>query len=170
MQKKKLFLKSKTDFEKSLKEFSNSQRVFSMFVKKNVNKMIINMTKNERNFQTKIKNLERKMDEWEKSKNVSFEQTSCTNPPPPPAQVELVNAVYTVIGKSDDSPKNQKDPTYSIVVNNKIEKVKPFETSKKNYHVIETKKYPFREYIPKIPYPQRLKVDHSHLNRVVKES
>ena len=156
----------KTDFEKSLTKFSDSQRVFCVFVKKNVNEMIINKTKNEKNFQTKIKNMERKMDEWEKSQNISFKQPDITDPPPPPAEVEHVNVVSTVNGKSDDPLKNQKDPTPSIVVNNKIKKDKSF----KNYHVIETKEYPFREYIPKIPYPQRLKVDQSHLNRVIKES
>ena len=93
-----------------------------------------------------------------------------TDPPPLPARVEHVNAVFSVSPKSDDPSKIQRDPPPPVVVNNKIQKVKPFKTSKKNYHIVETKEYPFREYIPKIPYPQRLKVDQSHLNRVVKES
>ncbi|GJZ70502.1 hypothetical protein Tco_0634052 [Tanacetum coccineum] len=94
-----------------------------------------------------------------------------TEPPPPPqAQTEHVNAVFTGSGMSDDSLKIQKDPPPPIIVNNKIKKDKPIKTSKKGYHVVKTEEYPFREYIPKIPYPQRLNVDHSHLNRIVKVS
>ncbi|GJX24964.1 hypothetical protein Tco_0231260 [Tanacetum coccineum] len=95
--------------------------------------------------------------------------TNMTDPPPLQAQPEQVNAVFTGSGKSDDSPKIQKDPSPPIIVNNKIKKDRPIKTSKRNYHVVETKEYLFREYAPKVPYPQRLKVDHSHLNRVVKE-
>ena len=111
--------------------------------------------------------MERKMDELEISENI---QPDITDPPLSPAEVEHVNDVFTVNGKSDDPPKIRKDPTPPIIINSQIEKVKPFKTSKKNYHVVETKEYPFREYIPKIPYPQRLKVNQSHLNPVVKES
>ncbi|GJR23304.1 hypothetical protein Tco_0971831 [Tanacetum coccineum] len=129
----------------------------------------LNMKQNEKNFQTKIKNMERKIVEWSKSQNISLEQTDRTEPPPPPqAQTEHVNAVFTGSGKSDDSLKIQKDPPPPIII--KIEKDKPIKTSKKGYHVVKTNKYPFREYIPKTPYPQRLNMDHSHLNRIVKVS
>ncbi|GKA68027.1 hypothetical protein Tco_0767944 [Tanacetum coccineum] len=106
------------------------------------------------------------MDEWSKSQNVSSEQTDRTEPQPPPqAQTEQVNAVFTRSGKSDDSLKTQKDSPPPIIVNNKIRKDKPIKTAKRDYQVIKTNEYPFREYIPKIPYPQALRVDHSHLNR-----
>ncbi|GKD82540.1 hypothetical protein Tco_1349379 [Tanacetum coccineum] len=99
------------------------------------------------------------------------EHTERTNSPPPPqAHTEHVNAIFTGSGKSDDSPKTQKDPPPLIIVNNKIVEDKPIKTSKKGYHVVKTKECPFREYIPKIPYPQRLNVDHSYLNRIVKVS
>ncbi|GJW81067.1 hypothetical protein Tco_0145042 [Tanacetum coccineum] len=162
---------AKTDLEKSITKFLDGQRVTNMFFKNNVNDMILKMKQNEKNFQTKIKNMERKIDEWSKSQNISLEQTDWTEPQPPPqAQTEQVNAVFTGSGKSDDSPKTQKDPPPPIIVNNKTEKDKPIKTSKKGYHVVKTNEYPFREYIPKIPYPQRLNVDHSHLNRIIKES
>ncbi|GJU80350.1 hypothetical protein Tco_1282715 [Tanacetum coccineum] len=104
---------SKTDFEKSINKFLDGQRVTNMFFKNNVNDMIINMKKNEKNFQTKFKNMERKLDEWSKSQNVSSEQRDRTEPPPPPAQTEQVNVVFTGSGKSDDSPKTQKRSTTS---------------------------------------------------------
>nr|GEY54300.1 hypothetical protein [Tanacetum cinerariifolium] len=129
------------------------------------------MKQNEKNFQTIFKNMERKINEWEKHQNVSSEQTDRTDPPPPPqAHTEHVNAVFTGSEKSDDPPKIQKDPPPPIIVNDKIEKDRPIKTPKKNYYVVETKEYPFREYILKTPYPQRLNVDHSHLNRIVKHS
>ncbi|GKA50041.1 hypothetical protein Tco_0743114 [Tanacetum coccineum] len=113
--------------------------------------------------------MERKTDEWSKSQNVSLKQYDRTDPPPPPqAHTEQVNAVFTGSGMSDDSSTIQKDPPPPIIVNNKIEKDRPIKTSKKGYHVVKTKEYPFREYIPKIPYPQAFKVDHSH--RIMKES
>ncbi|GKE94022.1 hypothetical protein Tco_1578877, partial [Tanacetum coccineum] len=113
--------------------------------------------------------MERKIDEWSKSQNVSSKQTDRTNPPPPPqAQTEHMNAVFTRSGKSDYSPKTQEDSPPPIIVYNKIKKDKPNKTSKKGYHVVKTKEYPFREYIPKIPYSQALRVDQSHLNRIVK--
>ncbi|GJZ37134.1 retrotransposon protein, putative, ty1-copia subclass, partial [Tanacetum coccineum] len=113
--------------------------------------------------------MERKIDEWEKSQNISSEQTDWTEPQPPPqVHTEQVNAVFTESEKSDDSPKTQKDSPPAIIVNNKSKKDKPIKTSKKGYHVVKTKEYPFREYIPKIPYPQALRVDQSHLNRIVK--
>ncbi|GJV44915.1 hypothetical protein Tco_1429451 [Tanacetum coccineum] len=157
----------KTDLEKSITKFLDGQRVTNMFFKNNVNDMILKMKQNEKNFQTKIKNMERKIDEWSKSQNVFSKQTDRTNPPPPQAQTEHVNVVFIESGKSDDSP---KDPPPPIIVKTKSEKDKPIKTSKKGYHVVKTNEYPFREYIPKTPYPQRLNEDHSHLNRIVKES
>nr|GEZ30554.1 hypothetical protein [Tanacetum cinerariifolium] len=71
-------------------------------------------------------------------------QTDRTDPPPPPqAQTEQENSVFTGSSKSDDSPKTQKDPPLSIIVNNKIKKDKPIMTTKRGYHVIKTKEYPF---------------------------
>ncbi|GJX03551.1 hypothetical protein Tco_0189467 [Tanacetum coccineum] len=86
---------------------------------------------NEWNFQTKIKNMERKIDEWSKSQNVSSKQTDGTDPPPPQAHTEHVNVVFTGSGKSDYSLKNLKDPPPSIIVNNKIKKDRPIKTSKR---------------------------------------
>ncbi|GJW99528.1 reverse transcriptase domain-containing protein [Tanacetum coccineum] len=159
---------SKTDLEKSITKFLDDQRVTSMFFKNNINNMILKMKQNENNFQTKIKNMERKMDEWKKSQNVSSEQIDKTEPPPPPTQTEHMNVVFIGSEKSDYSPKILKDPPPPIIVNNKIKKDKLTKTSKRGYHVVETKEYPFREYIPKIPFPQALRVDHFHLNRIVK--
>ncbi|GJW88223.1 hypothetical protein Tco_0163563 [Tanacetum coccineum] len=162
---------TKTDLEKLITKFLDDQRVINMFFKNNVNDMILKMKKNKNNFQTKIKNMERKMDEWSKSQNVSLKQTNWTKPqPPPPAHTEQVNDVFTGSEKSDYSMKSQKDSPPPIIVNNKIGKDRPIKTSKKGYHVVKTKEYPLREYIPKIPYPQALRVDHSHLNRIIKES
>ncbi|GKE40301.1 hypothetical protein Tco_1463706 [Tanacetum coccineum] len=118
---------SKTDFEKLMTKFLDGQRVANMYVKNNVNDMILKMKQNEKNFQIKIKMMERKIDEWEKSQNLSFE----TYPPPPQAHTEQVNAVFTGSGKSDDSPKTQKDLPPSIIVNNKIKKDHPIKTSKR---------------------------------------
>ncbi|GKE72121.1 hypothetical protein Tco_1534162 [Tanacetum coccineum] len=115
------------------------------------------------NFQTIFKNMERKIDEWEKSQNISLEQIERTGPPLPQAHTEHVNVVFTRSGKSTDPPKIQTLPP--IIV-----KDKPIKTSKGNYHVVKTNEYSFREYIPKTPYPQCLNVDHSHLNRIIKES
>ncbi|GJV60761.1 hypothetical protein Tco_1466861 [Tanacetum coccineum] len=112
----------KTDLEKSITKFLDGQRVANMFVKNNANNMIIKMKKNKNNFQTKIKDMERKIDEWEKSQNISSEQTERTDPPPPQGQTEQVNAVFTRSGKFDDSSKTQKDSPPSIIVNNKIKK------------------------------------------------
>ncbi|GJT21891.1 hypothetical protein Tco_0891828 [Tanacetum coccineum] len=75
---------SKTNLEKSITKFLDVQRVTNIFFKNNVNDMIIKMKQNKNNFQTKIKNMERKIDEWLKSQNVSSEQTDRTEPPPPP--------------------------------------------------------------------------------------
>ncbi|GJY00170.1 hypothetical protein Tco_0357188 [Tanacetum coccineum] len=157
---------SKTDFEKSITKFLDGQRVTNMFFKNNVNDMILKMKQNENNFQTKIKNMERKIDEWSKSQNISSEQTDRTEPPPPQAHIEEVNSVFTRSGKSDYSLKILKDPQPPIIVNNKIGKDKPIKTSKRDYQVVKRNEYPFHEYIPKILYPQRLNVDHSHYNRI----
>ncbi|GJY16576.1 hypothetical protein Tco_0386998 [Tanacetum coccineum] len=127
---------SKTDFEKLMTKFLDDQRVTSMFFKNNVNDMILKIKQNEKNFQIKIKKMERKMDEWSKSQNISSEQTDRTEPQPPPqAHTEQVNVVFTRSRKSDDSPKTQKHPPPSIIVNNKTKKDKPIKTSKKGYHV-----------------------------------
>ncbi|GJY49484.1 reverse transcriptase domain-containing protein [Tanacetum coccineum] len=160
---------TKIDLEKSMTKLLDDQRVLNIFVKNNFNDMILKMKQNEKDFQTKIKNIERKIDEWSKSQNVSSEQTDWTDPPPPPqAHIEQVNDVFTGSGKSDDSSKIQTLP--SIIFNNKTEKDKPIKTSKRDYQVVKTNEYPFREYIPKIPYPQRLNMDHFPLNRIVKVS
>ncbi|GJT57582.1 hypothetical protein Tco_0992636 [Tanacetum coccineum] len=117
----------------------------------------------------RVSNMFVKNNEWLKSQNVSFEQICRTDPPPPPqAHTEQVNAVFTRSGKSNDSPKIQKDPPPPIIVNNKSKKDRPIKTTKKDYHMVKTNEYPFCEYIPKTPYPQRLNVDHSHLKRIVK--
>nr|GEZ22628.1 hypothetical protein [Tanacetum cinerariifolium] len=97
---------SKIDLEKSITKFLDGQRVTNMFFKNNGNDMILKMKQNEKNFQTIFKNMERKIDEWSKSQNVSLEQTERTEPPPPPqAHTEHVNAVFTGRGKSDHSSK-----------------------------------------------------------------
>ncbi|GJT04199.1 hypothetical protein Tco_0838661 [Tanacetum coccineum] len=69
----------KTDLEKSITKFLDGQRVTNTFFKNNVNDMILKMKQNEKNFQTKIKNMERKIDEWSKSQNVFSEQTDRTH-------------------------------------------------------------------------------------------
>ncbi|GJS25596.1 hypothetical protein Tco_0454228 [Tanacetum coccineum] len=71
---------TKIDLEKSMTKFLDDQRVSNIFVKNNFNDMILKMKQNEKDFQTKIKNMERKIDEWSKSQNVSLEQTDSTNP------------------------------------------------------------------------------------------
>ncbi|GJW15655.1 hypothetical protein Tco_0019788 [Tanacetum coccineum] len=135
---------SKTDLEKLITKFLDCQRVSNMFVKNNINDIIVKMKQNEKNCQTISKNMKRKIDEWSKSQNVSSEQTDRTDPPPPPqAQTEQVNAIFTGSRKYDDSPKTQKGPPPSIIVSNKIEKDRPIKTTKKGYHVVKTKEYPF---------------------------
>ncbi|GJU29780.1 reverse transcriptase domain-containing protein [Tanacetum coccineum] len=161
---------SKTDFEKLMTKFLDDQRVSNIFVKNNVTDMILMMKQNKNNFQTKIKDMKRKLDEWEKSQNISSEQIDRTDPPPPQTQTEHVNVVFTGSGKFDYSPKILKDPPPPIIINNKIKKDKPIKTSKRGYQVVKTNVYPFRKYIPKTPYSQRLNVNHSHLNRIVKVS
>ncbi|GJS84614.1 hypothetical protein Tco_0751155 [Tanacetum coccineum] len=74
---------SETDFEKLMTKFLDDQRVSNMFVKNNLNDMILMMKQNKNNFQTKTKDMERKIDEWEKSQNISLEQTDRTEPPLP---------------------------------------------------------------------------------------
>nr|GFB37314.1 hypothetical protein [Tanacetum cinerariifolium] len=116
---------SKTDLEKSITKFLDGQRVLIMFVKNNVNDMIIKMKQNEKNFQTKFKNIERKLDEWSRSQNVSSEQTDRTDLHPPQAQTAQMNVVFIESGKSNDSLRIQKDQPPPIIVNNKIKKEKP---------------------------------------------
>ncbi|GJX57924.1 reverse transcriptase domain-containing protein [Tanacetum coccineum] len=69
---------------------------------------------------------------------------SLTGPPPPQAQTEQGNVVFTGSGKSDDSSKTQKNSPPPIIVNNKIGKDKPIKTSKGNYHIATTKEYSFQ--------------------------
>ncbi|GJU94370.1 hypothetical protein Tco_1319126 [Tanacetum coccineum] len=131
----------KIDLEKSITKFLDSQKVTSMFVKNNVNAINLMMKQNKNNFQTKIKDMERKIDKWSKSQNLSSKQTDRTNPPPhPQAQTEHVNAVFIGSGKSDDSPKILKDPPPPIIVNNTIPNNKPIKTSKKSYYVEKNKR------------------------------
>ncbi|GJS80952.1 reverse transcriptase domain-containing protein [Tanacetum coccineum] len=114
---------SKTDFEKLMTKFLDDQRVSNMFIKNNVNDMILKIKQNEENFQIKIKKMEIKIDEWEKSQNISLEQTDRTEPQPPPqAHTEHVNVIFTGSGKSDDSRKTQKDSPPPIIVSNKIKR------------------------------------------------
>nr|GEX54885.1 hypothetical protein [Tanacetum cinerariifolium] len=162
---------SKTDLEKSITKFLDGQRVTNMFFKTNVKDMITEMKQNENNFQTIFKNMERKIDEWSKSQNVSSKQTDRTEPPYPlQAHTKHVNAIFTGSGKFDDPPKTQKDPPLSILIKNKTEKDKPIKTSKKGYHVVKTNEYPLCEYMPMILHPKCLRVDHSYLNRIIMES
>ncbi|GJR79423.1 hypothetical protein Tco_0150208 [Tanacetum coccineum] len=65
----------KQDLEKSITKLLDGQRVANMFFKNNVNDMILKMKQNEKNCQTIFKNMERKIDEWSKSQNISSEQT-----------------------------------------------------------------------------------------------
>ncbi|GKF59580.1 hypothetical protein Tco_0176366, partial [Tanacetum coccineum] len=121
----------KTDLEKSITKLLDGQRVTNVFFKNNINDMILEIKQNEKNFQIIFKNMERKIDEWEKSQNLSLEQTNRTDPPHPQAQTEHVNVIFTGSEKSDDSLKTQKDPPPPIIVNNKIKKDKPIKTTKK---------------------------------------
>ncbi|GJS42346.1 hypothetical protein Tco_0567389 [Tanacetum coccineum] len=82
--------------------------------------------------------MERKIDEWSKSQNVFSEQTDRTGPLPLQAHTEHVNVVFTGSGKSDESPKTQKDPPPPIIVNNKIPKDKPIKTSAKKAKLSRT--------------------------------
>ncbi|GKC88618.1 hypothetical protein Tco_1149267 [Tanacetum coccineum] len=54
-------------------------------------------------------NMERKIDEWEKSQNLSSKQTDKTDPLPPHAHTEQVNVVFTGSGQSNDFPEIQID-------------------------------------------------------------
>ncbi|GJU47350.1 hypothetical protein Tco_1204616 [Tanacetum coccineum] len=81
--------------------------------------------------------MERKIDEWEKSQNISSEKTNWTEPQAlPQAYTEQVNVVFTRSEKSDDSLKTQKDPPPPIIVDNKTKKDKPIKTTKKGYHAV----------------------------------
>ncbi|GJX60903.1 hypothetical protein Tco_0292293 [Tanacetum coccineum] len=84
-------------------------------------------------------NVERRIDEWEKSQNLSLKQTNRTDPLPPHAHTAQVNVVFTGSGKSDDFSKIQIDQPSLIIINNKIKKDKPIKTSKGGYHMVETK-------------------------------
>ena len=111
---------------------------------------------------------EREIDEWSKPQNpVSSKQNSMTNPPPP-AHIENVNDVFTRSGKSDDPSKYQKGSP-PVFVFNKIDE--PFKITKRDYHMVKSNVSPsLVEYIPNIPYPQRLRTEIPHLNRTVKVS
>ncbi|GKA81925.1 hypothetical protein Tco_0788673 [Tanacetum coccineum] len=85
---------SKTDLEKSITKFLDGQRVTNMFFKNNVNDIIIKTKQNEKNCQTSFKNLERIIDEWSKSQNMSSEQTDRTDPC---WDLELLHLVLLVI-------------------------------------------------------------------------
>ncbi|GKE13633.1 hypothetical protein Tco_1417184 [Tanacetum coccineum] len=63
-------------------------------------------------------NMERKIDEWEKSQNLSSKQTDRTDPLPPHAHTEQVNVVFTGSGKSDDFPEIQIDQPSLIIACN----------------------------------------------------
>lgn len=112
--------------------------------------------------------LERKINECSKPQNpVSSKQNGRTNPPPP-SHIENVNDVFTRSGKSDDPPKNQKDSP-PVLVSNKIDQA--FKITKRDYHIVKSKECPsLVKYIPDIPYPQRLRNEIPHLNRIVKVS
>ncbi|GKE69209.1 hypothetical protein Tco_1527281 [Tanacetum coccineum] len=69
-----------------------------------------------------------KRHEWEKSQDLSLEQTNMTDSPPPQAHTEHVNVVFTGSGKSDDSLKTQKDSPPPIIIDNKIKKDRPIKT------------------------------------------
>ncbi|GJR53200.1 reverse transcriptase domain-containing protein [Tanacetum coccineum] len=112
---------SKTDLEKTITKFLDGQRVTNMFYKNNVNDMILKMKQNKKDCQTIYKNMERKMDEWEKSQNISSKQTDKTEPPPPPqTHTEHVDAIFTESEKSNDSLKIQEDPPSPIIVNGPV--------------------------------------------------
>nr|GEZ33896.1 hypothetical protein [Tanacetum cinerariifolium] len=123
---------SETTHEKSITKFLDCQRVTNIFVKNNVKDMILKMKQNEKNYETIFKNMKRKINEWSKSQNVPSEQTDRTDPPPP-ANTEHVNVIFTNSGKSDYPPKIQKEPPHPIIVNNKIEKDKHIKTTKRVY-------------------------------------
>ncbi|GJY77620.1 hypothetical protein Tco_0483421 [Tanacetum coccineum] len=65
--------------------------------------------------------MERKMDEWEKSQNISSEQTVYLGNMEGNGLEEYGNGKGWG-GKSDDSLKNQKVPPPPIIVNNKSKK------------------------------------------------
>nr|GEX17143.1 hypothetical protein [Tanacetum cinerariifolium] len=112
-----------TDLVKSITKFLDGQRVTNMFFKTNVNDMITKMKQNENNFQTIFKNMERKIDEWEKSQNIFSKQTDRTDPPPPQAHTEQVNVVFTRSGESSDPLNTQKYPPLSILLKIKPKKI-----------------------------------------------
>ncbi|GJT87765.1 hypothetical protein Tco_1069482 [Tanacetum coccineum] len=112
----------------------DDRRVSNMFVKNNINDMILKMKQNERNFQTIFKNMEIKIDEWSRSQNISSEQTDRTEPQPPPqAQTEQVNAVFARSGKSSDfSEKLRKLHHRPIILTIKSEGINLLKQQKRN--------------------------------------
>ncbi|GJV60596.1 reverse transcriptase domain-containing protein [Tanacetum coccineum] len=116
------------DVRNDLEDF---KRLSNMFVKNNVKDMILKMKQNEKNFQTIFKNMEIKINEWEKSQNISLEQTYKTEPQPPPqAQTEHVNGVFTgsvrgcepkqIILDPDDQPMWESAKTVAPTPNSAI--------------------------------------------------
>ncbi|GKC82327.1 hypothetical protein Tco_1138044, partial [Tanacetum coccineum] len=116
------------DSEKSLTELNNDERNDLKDFKRRIRSM--------RTVHWKL---------YDRGDRKTTEKTGRTDPPPPPpqAQTAQVNALFTRSGKSDDSLKTQKDPPPPIIVNNKTKKDRPIKTSKKGYHIVKTKEYPF---------------------------
>ncbi|GJW14507.1 reverse transcriptase domain-containing protein [Tanacetum coccineum] len=122
------------DSEKSLKELNNDVKNNLEDFKRRIRSMrTIHDKLFDRDDQSKT-DLKKLMTKFLDDQRVT-KQTDRTDPPPPQAHTEHVNAVFTGSGKSDDSPKIQKAPRPPIIVNNKIRKDKPIKTSKKGYHI-----------------------------------
>lgn len=77
------------------------------------------------------------MDGLEKFQNLSSEPPDKIDPPPTQTHTEQVNAVFTGSGNSCDPPRNHK------ALSSRIERDKPFKTSKRDCHVVKTNEYPF---------------------------
>ncbi|GJU41214.1 hypothetical protein Tco_1194171 [Tanacetum coccineum] len=130
------------DSEKSLTELNNDVRNDLEHFKRCIRSMrTVHDKLFDRDDQSKT-DLEKSITKFLDGQRVA-KQTDRTDLPPPQAHTEHVNAIYTGSGKSDESTKTQKDPPPPIIVNNKIPKDKPIKASKKGYHVVETKEYPF---------------------------
>ncbi|GJY60283.1 reverse transcriptase domain-containing protein [Tanacetum coccineum] len=114
------------DFEKSLTELNKDVRNDLKDFKRCIRSM--------RTVYWKLYAGRSKINEWEKSQNISSEQIERTDPPPPQAHTEQVNDCRFNWGggggEKYDDLQNQKDPP-PIIVNNKTEKDKPIKTTKK---------------------------------------
>ncbi|GJU89602.1 hypothetical protein Tco_1302025 [Tanacetum coccineum] len=129
------------DSEKSLTELNNDIKNDLEDFKSCIHNMrTVHDKLFDRDDQSKI-DLEKSVTKFLDGQRVS----NMTDPPHPQAQTEHVNAIFTGSGKSDDSLRIQKDPPPPIIVNNKIKKDKPIMTTKRGYHVIKTKEYPFHQ-------------------------